>query len=267
MFGYVRPDFEHLSGEDKQIFQSHYCGLCKAIQRRYGGFARMTLSFDLTFLALLLGSLEPREAETGRAFCAKKRTIMLGETMDACADINVLLAYYNAWDAQKDDPSIQRRGARALLQSSYHQAKQRHLFLDTHLEEHMQRLWRMEQEGCSEPDLVSHSFGELLRGIVQTLCDHPDAIEMGYHLGRYIYLLDAVDDYERDMKKGHYNVYHQQYGRVDNLLERAGFGLECHLSQMVEHYEKLDIKRNKALLDNIVFRGLIQYFLLEREGA
>ena len=57
MFGYVIPDRASLSPEAQSRYRSAYCGLCRRIDALHGLRGRFSLSYDLTFLNILLCSL------------------------------------------------------------------------------------------------------------------------------------------------------------------------------------------------------------------
>ena len=54
MFGYVIPNQAALDDEAKARYRTAYCGLCRRIGALHGLRGRLTLSYDLTFLDLLL---------------------------------------------------------------------------------------------------------------------------------------------------------------------------------------------------------------------
>lgn len=265
MFGYIRPAMGGLTEEQKNIFQGYYCGLCKSIRNRFNQKARLTLSFDCTFLAMVLDSIDSEENLLTDERCIKKRQVIYNQIMDQCADVNILLAYYNILDDEKDEKSIKAKSAKALLFSSYEKARSSHLFLDTLIEEYMQKIWDKEREKCDDDDVMGDLFGQLLAGIVDMMTDNEDVVQLFYHLGRYIYLLDAVDDFDKDIKSGEYNVFVQRYGQCEDILEKVQFNLECSLSKIDEQYRKLNILKNKEVLDNIIYIGIIQYFVTREE--
>ncbi|MBQ9625024.1 MAG: hypothetical protein IJR47_02840, partial [Clostridia bacterium] len=101
-------------------------------------------------------------------------------------------------------------------------------------------------------------FGKLLEGVfgVGSNMDK-NIMGLGYNLGKYIYLVDAYTDYEKDIKQGEYNVFYLKYGKIDNLKDEVTFMLECILTDMIEFYENLQIKRNKKIIDNVLYIGIL----------
>ena len=61
MFGYVTVCKNALSEQGLKTFKAYYCGLCKAIGKRCSQSARLGLSYDITFLAIVLSSVCKKE--------------------------------------------------------------------------------------------------------------------------------------------------------------------------------------------------------------
>ena len=57
MFGFVMADSKELSREQLNRYSAVYCGICRQIRQRASQSARLALSYDMAFLALLLMSL------------------------------------------------------------------------------------------------------------------------------------------------------------------------------------------------------------------
>ena len=70
MFGYVMPRMEDLTQEERERYHAAYCGVCRALGERFGQRCRVALTYDMTFLALLLGSLYEPEERQGSKRCA-----------------------------------------------------------------------------------------------------------------------------------------------------------------------------------------------------
>ena len=102
MFGYVIPDRASLSPEAQTRYRSAYCGLCRRIDALHGLRGRFSLSYDLTFLNILLCSLYEGEtpADSGISRCPIHPVHGVlwrsADPTDYCADLSVALHYYNA---------------------------------------------------------------------------------------------------------------------------------------------------------------------------
>lgn len=273
MFGFVRPCEDKLSKQEKEIFRSYYCGVCKSIAERYTHMARFTLTYDCTFLAMFLTAVKESRAETKNTMCVlRRRNVAISHIVDYCADVNLMLAYYKLDDDVNDDNSIKAKMARVIFKRAFNKAKKKNPKIDMLIKSNLEYLYLLEKDKCNEPDLAADAFGRLLEGIAGMGCDmDKNAMGVCYNLGKYIYLLDAYFDYEKDVKSGSYNVFYCKYGSEENLIEKISFLLECTLSEMVKHYKKIEIKMNKEILDNILYLGIIEPLLKkdnsgEREG-
>ena len=121
MFGYVVPNQAALSPEAQARYRAAYCGLCRRIGALHGTRGRLTLSYDLTFLDLLLCSLYEGESAcvTGCDHCPihpiRKVEWRSSGPTDYCADLSVALHYYNAQDKWNDDHSLLGLGFEKML--------------------------------------------------------------------------------------------------------------------------------------------------------
>ena len=213
MFGYVIPDQAALDDAAKARYRTAYCGLCRRIGALHGLRGRLTLSYDLTFLNLLLSSLYEGESAciTGSSHCPihpiRKVSWRHSGPTDYCADLSVALHYYNAADKWNDDHSLLGLGFERLLDAPTQEAAKRWPRQCAAIRSCLDRLTRLEAEGSEDLDAVSGCFGELMAELFDYRQDHwsPELRSIGFHLGKFIYLLDAYDDLARDEKKGAYN--------------------------------------------------------------
>ena len=194
MFGYVRPADGHLTAEDKSRFQAAYCGLCRSLGRRYGLAARMILNYDLAFLAMLLS----REPECPTAHCRCPAHPIRGcdalegqDAFDTAADLSVILTWWQLKDGVADHGffrGLPYRAALLLLRRAYRKARAR--------------------RQCPSIDRAADAFAALLAGASEEEADpvrRRVLRQLLYHLGRWVYLVDAADDLKKDVKSGSYN--------------------------------------------------------------
>lgn len=258
MFGFVTASFRELTKEEKVRYQSVYCGICRSIRTRAGQLGRLSLSYDMTFLALLLMSLyEPQEDGGGKA-CAfhLRRPWVTSPYIRYAADMNIALAYYNCLDDWQDEKSHQKRWMADRLRQFLPELEAQYPRQCTAISRCLTELSALEQENCADADRCANCFGELM---TQLLVCHDDMwaadlAEMGRQLGRFIYLADAAVDYPKDLQKGRYNPYiAMNTGKNDSLWEEY---LVLTMARCTEYYEKLPLVQDKALLDNILYSGI-----------
>lgn len=260
MFGYVNANFQELTKEQKQRYNAVYCGICRRIRVQAGNVSRLGLSYDMAFLALLLMSLYEPEEETGSRACGlhpvKPRAWVDNPYVRYAADMNVALAYYNCLDDWQDDGKHSAKWMAQQLGKHLPEVEQRYPRQCGAIRACIARLSRLEKENCPNPDEPAACFGELMGQLLTYEEDlwAPALGQMGQALGRFIYLLDAALDYDKDEKKGKYNPFlamgtGKDWARWEEYLVLA-------MGRCTASFEKLPLVQDKALLDNILYSGV-----------
>ena len=260
MFGFVTASVEELSEAQKQRYRAVYCGICRSIRLRHTGFARLGLSYDMAFLALLLMSLyEPEETEGHRACMLhpfRKNPWVHSRCIDYAADMNVALAYYKALDDWQDDGALTAKAAAGLFASGMPDIRLRWPRQCDAMENCITALSRLEQAGCQNPDEPAGLFGALLGELFVWEEDlwAPALRQMGMALGRYIYLADAAMDYQKDEKKKKYNPFLAMGTGYDP--QRWEDYLVLAMGRCTDYFERLPLVQDKDILDNILYSGI-----------
>ena len=216
MFGYVRPALDRLDEAQRDAYQSAYCGLCHALGRRHGFLARFTLQYDFTFLAILLTAGETEECVLCRRCPAhpwrKPRVCLSGARLDAAADQSMILTWYKLSDDVDDRGAVAGlpyRLIRLLFRRSYRRAAVARPEFDAQVRDGLGRLRQLEEDNSPELDRAADAFARILASASAAYPE--DSLlrrtlgELLYHLGRWIYLMDAWDDLQEDKKHGRYN--------------------------------------------------------------
>jgi len=270
MFGYVMASIGELSKERKRRYQQAYCGVCRQIRKNSSNTARMLLSYDMAFLALLLMSLYEPEEESGSRACSlhplKPRPWTDNEYIRYAADMNVALAYFKALDDLADEG---KSGAGLLakkLANDVERICRAYPRQCEAMEACIARLNGLERENCSNPDEAAACFGVLMAEILVYQEDmwSGSLREMGMALGRYIYLADAAIDYEKDKKKGRYNPFLAMGMEAD--WERWEQYLVLAMGRCTDYYERLPLVQDKDILDNILYSGVWVEFRRRQKG-
>ena len=260
MFGYVSVDASELTEAEKLRYNSIYCGICRSIRSQSSNVARLALSYDMTFLAVLLSSLYEPEETSGPNACIlhpiKKKPWADNEYIRYAADMNVALAYYNCMDDWQDDGKLTSRAAAALLEKSYPRIKERYPRQCAAIENCITELSALEKANCPNPDEPAGCFGKLMAELMVYHEDlwADDLRGMGYALGRFIYLADAAVDYRSDLKKKKYNPYIAM-GRGEDRPRWKQY-LLLAMGRCTDHFERLPLVQDKKILDNILYSGV-----------
>ena len=263
MFGYVAANQAELSKEQKERYRSVYCGICRRIATQAGGAARMTLSYDMAFLALLHMSLYEPEERIQCSRCAvhpgKSRPWVDNEFIRYAADMNVALAYYNFQDDWEDDRKQSARMMAKKLQKHLPNLEEAWPRQCAAIRDCLGKLSRLEKESCPNPDAPAGVFGDLMGELLVCREDlwAEDLRQVGFHLGRLIYLTDAAQDYDRDKRQGKYNPYAAMGMEKDPALWRQHQVLA--MARCTAAFERLPLVQDKALLNNILYSGVWTY--------
>ena len=270
MFGYVRPSPERLSEEEKDLFTSAYCGLCHTLQRRYGLAARMILNYDLTFLAILLsdGGEAPFECQHCIIHPVAKRPCSRpSPALDTAADMSVILSWWQLRDGVEDHSFIgglKYRLASLFLRRSYYAARERQADFDRTTQQHLRELAALEEESCPSIDRPADTFARLLEGAAEAVEDpvrRRVLKHLFYHLGRWVYLVDAADDMKSDLRSGSYNPLllrfeHHDGELTDESRTRMAQTLDRSVEQMAAAFELAEFGPWTPIIRSVVYEGL-----------
>ena len=264
MFGYVTANMKELTKQQQHRYHAVYCGICRQIRAGASQAARLGLSFDMAFLALLLMSLyEPAETTGDRACLLHpiaKRAWVDNEFVRYCADMNIALGYFKAMDDVRDDHSLTGRVMAGVFGKSLERIRAAYPRQWAAMAESLARLDALEKENCPNPDLPATCFGQLMAQLLVYREDMwADTLEeMGLALGRFVYLLDAMADYRRDEKKKKYNPF-LAMGEARDLAKWEDY-LVLEMARCTECFERLPLVQDKPLLDRILYSGVWMEF-------
>lgn len=277
MFGYIVPEKPEMKIKDYELFRAYYCGVCRSIGRRQGQLKRFMLSYDSAFLAILLSAASGERITVLKKRCMahpleKRHMVDENAVIEYASDINTILAYYNLEDKKRDEGSFVSASALIMLKKSFNRLRRKYERKCAAMQEHLAELVRLEKEKCASMDMAAEPFAKLMEEIMAygPLCTDEKTEKIlrwtGYNLGKWIYLLDAYDDLEKDIKKGSYNplIYQYRYEGQDlgefreQIRDRVEFNLTYSLNEISRAFELLDIKMNKDILENIIYLGMLR---------
>lgn len=260
MFGYVTASFKELDKAQLARYNGVYCGICRRIRAQSGNVARLGLRYDMAFLALLLMSLYEPEESIRRDACLphplKRREWTDNPFVRYAADMNVALAYYNCLDDWQDDGKFSAKAMAEMMGKQLPAIESRYPRQCESILSCISRLSELEKAGCPNPDEPAGAFGQLMAELLVYEEDlwAPTLRQMGDALGRFIYLLDAALDYDKDRKKGKYNPYIAMGTGKDR--ERWEEYLVLTMARCTDYFEKLPLVQDKDILDNILYSGV-----------
>ena len=260
MFGYVTASLRELSKEQQRRYGAVYCGICRRIREQSGQLSRLGLSYDMAFLAVLLMSLYEPEEDSGKNSCAlhpiTRRDWLDNDYIRYAADMNVVLAYYNCLDDWQDDGKKSAKWMADAYEKHLPDIERRWPRQCQAVKSSIEALSALEKENCPNPDEPAGAFGQLMGELLVVREDlWADILrKMGNALGRFIYLLDAELDYDRDRRKGKYNPFLAK-GEGKDWAKWEDY-LVLTMGRCTSEFEKLPLVQDKALLDNILYSGV-----------
>lgn len=273
MFGYITINKPELKIKDYELYHSYYCGLCRTLKERYGRVGQATLTNDLTFVTMLLTGLYETEIKSEEHRCithpGKKHLMSYNEITEYTADMNIVLAYHNMMDDWGDDRSYIKLAAARLLRSKYHLIEKIYSRQCQAVEEYIRKLQECEKRKDDDPDLAAGLTGEMLGEVFVYKEDEWSGHlrRMGFYLGKFIYLMDAYEDMEKDRASSRYNPFLCYFKNKHNI----DIDNECNeilTSMMAEcsrEFEKLPVLINADILRNILYAGVwVKFELVQK---
>ena len=261
MFGYVNIAPKGLSEERVQRYRSYYCGLCHALKAQYGAFGRALLSYDMTFLSVLLHSLyefDEMPCKKERCFLhpIKPHSYINSDITRYCADMNIILSYHKCKDDWNDDRKHSSLYIGKLLEKHYQKLAIQYPKVCETVENSMAIISQIEKQPNPSIDALANETGRMLGSIYRYRDDSwADTLDtMGQALGRFIYLMDAYDDFEKDMKKKNFNplVTFHDLPDYEDFIKQA---LTLCIGECAEAFELLPLDFELDILRNILYSG------------
>lgn len=271
MFGFIRPVKPELKVREVERFKQVYCGLCHAIKEKYGNFHTMFLSYDMTFMALLLSSLEEDEPSVTYKRCVaspiiKKPSCIMDSGIEHTANLSVLLNYHKLNDTIMDEKTLKRSAARILkvmAKPAYKKASIENPKADQIMRKCLYELSEIEKANTTSLDKPADAFARLMTCAVEdNYSDYTKRVlkQLFYHTGRWVYLIDACADLKDDLKAGLCNPVALRFGLnepdLSKVREPLEITLERSLIDIYNAFQLLDIKRDYELMENIICLGM-----------
>lgn len=261
MFGYVSINPQALTEAEKRRFRAFYCGLCRVLREAYGDVGRLTLSNDMTFLTLLLSALYEPDEQAYDERCALHPVKPHHAVTHACtryaADMNILLAYYKCLDDAADEKSLRGRAGQAALKKAFMRVRADWPVQCQTVQESLAALTELEKAESTDLDALTRQSGRMLGACFLWRQDAfaPYLREMGDALGRFIYLMDAYEDYDADEKHRRFNPLRALHAQPD-YEERMEEILTLEMSRCARAFECLPIQQDAGLIRNVLYSGV-----------
>ncbi len=274
MFGYIRTDTPEMRVRENEYYRAVYCGLCRSQGKCTGQCSRFTLNYDFVFLALLRLAIDGKQPEIKKGRCMahpfrKRAYIAHCDPLAYCANAAAILTYGKIADDIQDEKGTKKLKAlisRPFASGMRRKALKQYADLDKKVQDGLKKLSEIEKQGLGSVDIPAEAFGEILADIVSYGLDEKNEKIMrniGRHVGRWIYIVDAADDLDEDIKKQRFNAFACLYnGNIpDSDREAISNSLKLELLaaepafDLIDYNELYDIE---AIVSNIIYRGMPQ---------
>ncbi len=268
MFGYINPDSPYLFIKDETLYKAIYCGMCKSIGKGCGNFPKTALTYDMAFMSALMHNICGCDVkiEKRRCFLHIFRRRNMAEPDDISillGCVNTALAYYKLLDDKADGD---KKGLFAFMyKRGFKRALKRHPQVAEIIKSQMEEQRELEKADCAVIDAACEPTAQMMKSLSRYVLgdnstEHTDALM--YDIGKWVYLADALDDYDRDVKKGRYNVLRNAYGcrtkeqSVKENGEEINFIFNSLFADMRLRLANIKFYFNHDLTDNIILRGI-----------
>lgn len=262
MFGYIAINKAEMKFKDYDMYHSYYCGLCKRLKEQYGRQGQVTLSFDMTFLIVLLTGLYEPETDVDVVNCIahpfEKHVTRTNELTDYAAAVNLILSYYKCKDDWEDERKKKSFAAAKLLEPKMKQIEKLYPKKVEVVSSNLRKISELEKENEQNLDLMAGLFGEIMAELFVYRHDAwEDSLrKTGFFLGKFIYLMDAYEDVESDLKSGNYNPLKEDFKNNPNFAEDCRNLLTMMMAECSREFEKLPIILHADILRNILYSGV-----------
>jgi len=272
MFGYIRPLQGELKVRELERFKACYCGLCHALGKNYGFASRFILNYELVFLSMLLWGEDEavviKHKRCVAAFCRGKKYCTGSTALDTCAGYSIILTWLKLQDSIADETlikSVPYRMLSLILRRAYKKAAKNHPEFEKQAKNGIIALTEYESQKTLSIDEAADKFANILKAAAED--NMPDATrrpmrQLLYHTGRWIYIMDARDDYESDLKSGNYNPIAMLYKpETDGKFpEEADLRLKTTLihsnNLITSAFELLPYNPWSQIIENIIYLGM-----------
>lgn len=263
MFGYININRKELSEESAKAYQAYYCGLCQKLKQNCGTKGQMLLNYDMTFLIVLLTGLYEFENQKSEFTCpihpTKKQQAWLNEATEYAADMNLILAYHNLEDDWRDDKAYTKKALAKMLFKDYEQIRVKYPRQVAAVEKYIRELAVAEAAGEENLDVISGLTGEMTSEIFDWKEDEwsEELRCLSYYMGKFIYLMDAYEDLEKDKKHQEYNPLAGMVCEKEEDFETfARLLLTSMMSECAKSFERLPILMHADILRNVLYSGV-----------
>ena len=261
MFGYIIVNKPEMKFREFDVYHGYYCGLCRKLKEHYGKFGQITLSYDMVFVLMTLTSLYELETTKSMKRCVthplQKHEERVNNITDYVAHMNILLTYYKCKDDWNDDRKLEKLVLEKIL---YHKSRfSRNFYREkwNKINDILEKLSEEEKKDNQDIDQMSGMFGKVMAEIMLYQDDEWKELlnQFGFFLGKFIYLMDAYEDIEDDLKNHNYNPLKNIYTKpeFEDMIHQI---LTMMMAECSKAFEQLPLIDDIDILRNVLYSGV-----------
>ncbi len=266
VFGYIRIDKGELLVREYEAYKAVYCGLCRQMGKDYSFLSRLALSYDCTFYALFLMALRRDCTGFEKKHCRfnplKKCQFCKcrDDALSKAAALTMILSYHKL-DDNISDSGFFRALPYRLIKPLFSRWRKKAAERYPELDEAARRMMKAQREAEDNPDctldMAADPTAAMLSSVLSLEAEDEAQrrilAQTGYGIGRFIFFIDAVDDYKKDVKTGGFNPL---CSLGESRFEIINRNLSQALASAFDAYNLLTVVDFKGIIDNILLRGL-----------
>lgn len=272
MFGYVIPYRNELKLKDIKRYKAYYCTICNQLRKRYGRMATAFLSYEMVFTLILLDSFSDMGKNTSVSLSCQFDFLHIGN-INVCKDLvsyiawtNMYLSVWKLKDNWIDDKKIGSYLLYKLISINKNYKSDCVLYSNpaANLEVILNTFYDMERKNECDFDELAQLMGDAWKTVfecgTQFVNISPDMekelISICEDLAKFLYCIDAYDDYERDLKKGNFNPLQKMPYELDEALSNGFIILKFIIYSLKNKIRQIEFSKCNDILQNIIFFGL-----------
>lgn len=265
MFGYIVVNKPELKMKEFDEYREYYCGLCHSLKEKHGIRSQLCLNYDYVFLILLLTGLYEPEEKASRKRCMihplKSREMRQNKFTEYVSDMGIVLARLKCMDDWADEKKLTSRTYGALLKKEYEKMQKKYPEKVEIIEQSLMNIKKAEDAGENNIDVISGYFGKAFEEVCAVYCDEWEVPlrKIGFYLGKFIYIMDAYDDLEKDIRENQYNPFKEKKDEP-GFEEYVHQILTINAAECAREFEKLPIINEVEILRNIIYSGIWSRF-------
>ena len=267
MYGYIEIYKPELKVKDNDIYRSYYCGFCDTLKNTYGRAAQLTVGYDMVFLIILLTSLYDEKTNLSKKRCIvspKKHFFRTNKFSEYAADMQILYVYLKCRDDWNDEHKLLSLVEKNLLENKFKSVKKKYSEKAEYIISEILKLENLEINKITDIDALSDFSGNIISELFSYNNDmwQESLRKIGFYIGKYIYILDAFEDVDKDIKNNNFNPLKEDYINLsqDEFNNKYYNILTNNISECSKEFEYLPIIDNYDILKNILYLGVWNRF-------